>query len=157
MANLILIRHGDALHPAEAMIQGLLDSERPLTQLGQEQVLRSASEISKKLVQTKPLLIVSSPYVRAVQTAELIMNQLKKDNFHITEMKQNACFVPDEDSSLAVDVIGEYVDEGKNDQVIVVSHLPIISEMFSELCRRVKQDKKSSASFSTAEWKFVVL
>jgi phosphohistidine phosphatase len=62
--HLTLIRHGTAVDG------GARDADRTLTVAGRDEVRRAAVAFAK--TEPVPDLIVSSPYVRAVQTAELV-------------------------------------------------------------------------------------
>jgi phosphohistidine phosphatase len=66
MKRLLLLRHAKAVPPAHS----LPDSARPLAERGE----RDAHRIGERLQQHRmlPALIVSSPAVRALQTAELV-------------------------------------------------------------------------------------
>ncbi|RMS40955.1 Serine O-acetyltransferase [Pseudomonas amygdali pv. photiniae] len=61
-----VLRHGEAQSRARS------DAERELTAHGREEVLKSAVHLSDKSVQR----IIASPYVRALQTAELVRQSL---------------------------------------------------------------------------------
>jgi phosphohistidine phosphatase len=71
--NLYLLRHGIAVEPGTAGYE--LDSERPLTARGKNR-LRAAARAMKKLALSFDL-ILSSPFLRAKQTAEIIAKDLK--------------------------------------------------------------------------------
>lgn len=64
--NIYLIRHGDS----EGISKGMKDSERKLTPEG-EMKIRNASIFWKNIIPDFDY-IISSPYVRAVQTAKII-------------------------------------------------------------------------------------
>lgn len=74
--KLIIFRHGIAVEREEFIAKNQEDSLRPLTEKGRER----AKAMAKKLRDIEPEidLIVSSPYVRAMQTAELIFQAYKK-------------------------------------------------------------------------------
>jgi phosphohistidine phosphatase SixA len=71
--NLYLLRHGIAVEPGTAGCE--LDSERPLTAKGKKR-LRVTSQAMKKLELSFDL-ILSSPFLRAKQTAEIVAKALK--------------------------------------------------------------------------------
>jgi probable phosphoglycerate mutase len=71
---LYVIRHADAADPAEYAT----DEERPLTQLGHAQVRRLAATLPKHGVQ--PAVVLSSPLVRAWETARLIGLEPERDD-----------------------------------------------------------------------------
>jgi phosphohistidine phosphatase len=71
--NLYLLRHGIAADPGAAGCEN--DSERPLIPKGKRR-LRSAAAAMKKLELSFDL-ILSSPFLRARQTAEIVAGELK--------------------------------------------------------------------------------
>src|ERR1700690_1026947 len=71
--NLYLLRHGIAAEPGVAGYEP--DSERPLTPKGEGR-LREAARAMKALDLSYDL-ILSSPFLRAKQTAEIIAKSLK--------------------------------------------------------------------------------
>jgi phosphohistidine phosphatase len=68
--KLLIVRHADAGDRDEFANTGRPDDQRPLTKKGVDQ-MKSAAAGLKKLVPAADL-IVTSPYVRAVQTAEIV-------------------------------------------------------------------------------------
>ncbi|MEX2152695.1 MAG: histidine phosphatase family protein [Gemmatimonadaceae bacterium] len=68
--KLLIVRHADAGDQAEFAKTGEPDSLRPLSQKGRDQI-QAALDGLKKLVPSVDL-IVTSPYTRAVQTAEIV-------------------------------------------------------------------------------------
>jgi phosphohistidine phosphatase len=69
--DLVLFRHADALNVGEAGIK--TDEERPLSDKGK--VRAKASARGLKALGLKPDLILSSPLVRARQTAEIVARE----------------------------------------------------------------------------------
>lgn len=70
MPQLLILRHAIALDRDEAASLGLGDAERPLTEKGQRRMTQVASGLSRMV--EKPALILSSPLLRARQTAEIL-------------------------------------------------------------------------------------
>lgn len=68
--EIYLLRHGSAARAAA----GEADSERPLTEDGENEVRRVVA--AAKLAQASPSLILSSPYKRARQTANIAADVL---------------------------------------------------------------------------------
>jgi phosphohistidine phosphatase len=66
--KIYIMRHGDAATMQEAGVT--TDEDRPLTDLGREEVALMAGILERLSV--KPALILSSPLVRARQTAEIV-------------------------------------------------------------------------------------
>lgn len=76
MTSFIFVRHGQSQANADGVIA---DSQPPLTETGIEQARKTGTEV-KSLGVT---MIVSSPYLRAQQTAETIAGELGIDLAHI--------------------------------------------------------------------------
>ena len=71
--KIYLIRHSNAIDPGTPGYED--DSLRPLTEKGHDKMKTIASALKELDVQ--PDLIVSSPYIRARQTAEILAKVLK--------------------------------------------------------------------------------
>ena len=151
MANLILIRHGDALHPAEALVQGMSDDQRPLTDFGQTQALEASEGIKKALTSTK-FVSVSSPYKRAHETIKIISDALVQSGNVLKEEILLDAIVPDGDYEIAASLLRSIFLNAKCD-VLVVSHLPIISEIYCLL----EPQPKGNLDFRTAEFRIIKL
>jgi phosphohistidine phosphatase len=155
MHKLILIRHGDALHPTTAMVQGVADPERPLTDLGASQVRAAAAAIGRELSHGSPVHIVASPFCRAQQTASLVHETLKAYQFEVIGVPQESSLEPDEDPHNAVAVLTDLLLEQQIKQLVAVSHLPLIESLYIELCTKYPPAQKEHASFTTAAWKTI--
>lgn len=70
--KLILVRHAEAVELGKAGAQ--TDFERPLTDLGRRQAAALAAALKAKGV--RPTAVLTSPLVRAVQTAEPLVAEL---------------------------------------------------------------------------------
>lgn len=66
---LVLVRHGDSVRPEAG---GPDDYHRPLTPTG----LRQAAGLVAELVALRPVLVASSPYLRAIQTVAPLADAL---------------------------------------------------------------------------------
>ncbi len=73
--KLILFRHGAALDRDLAKIQHLDEAQRPLTARGRERTLKMARIL--KAWEDKVDLIVTSPLVRAQETADILFHVMK--------------------------------------------------------------------------------
>jgi len=71
--QLFLVRHAEAVERSE----GLTDELRHLTRRGRKQAAKLAKRLKKSKL--RPGLIITSPLVRAVQTAELLAVEIGKD------------------------------------------------------------------------------
>lgn len=77
MKTLFLVRHAKSSHDNPA----LSDRERPLNDRGRQEALQMGRLLAKRHV--KPDLIISSPAVRALATAQVIARKLDYDSRHI--------------------------------------------------------------------------
>ncbi len=105
--NILLLRHGDALS------KGYADADRPLSTLGEEQAMLASRTLTK--FDAIPHLIVSSPFVRAVKTAELIDTDLRIGAFQTSEH-----LLPGADRRRIVD----YLRPLARERILLVGHEP---------------------------------
>jgi len=117
--ELYLLRHADAGDPM-AWKRG--DASRPISEKGEKQ----ARALGKFLAKSgfAPDSIISSPKVRARQTAELVADAIK------AKVRTDGRLGGLEDLDALSDVIAE--DGGH--RVVVVGHDPDFSELAAELC-----------------------
>ncbi|WP_199608831.1 phosphohistidine phosphatase SixA [Flocculibacter collagenilyticus] len=127
MIDIYIIRHGQA----EAHCS--IDAERKLTERGVNETRKTASWLAGKLLAKQPvtplsLLSINSPYIRAAQTAEIIVNSLEAEQ-KATSIKQIVTddLIPTASPELAYDYITALVDTHQVDHVIVVSHMPLVT------------------------------
>ncbi|MEO1828907.1 MAG: phosphohistidine phosphatase SixA [Pseudomonas sp.] len=114
--RLWILRHG------QAAAQAATDPERPLTGAGEQEV-RSMCQI----LAGQPLdAILASPYLRAQQTASLVADQL---NF-ARGVATAPWLTPDD---APADVL-RYLSERSEQQLLLVSHQPLVSQLLSLLC-----------------------
>jgi phosphohistidine phosphatase len=118
--NLYLVRHAIAEE-----IDGYEDdSLRPLTERGSEKMQKIAQTL--KEIGVKPDLIVSSPYVRASQTASILAKELK----YKAEIAYCDFLVPMGEPD---DMIGEINEKYSVDELMLVGHEPNLSGLTSVL------------------------
>lgn len=72
MKTLVLVRHAHAL--SSVLAQVALDASRPLSDEGRQQAAQSAKRLAA--LDIKPAVILTSPLLRAVQTAESLAQTL---------------------------------------------------------------------------------
>jgi phosphohistidine phosphatase len=121
--ELYVLRHGIA---AILGTEGLRhDSDRPLTEAGREKLRRVVRGMSALGLSFD--LILTSPFLRAVQTAEIVAKQLGVKNGceHAPQL------APDGDPRALVRLITSR--SGARDRVLVVGHEPYLSELVSVL------------------------
>ena len=118
--KLYLVRHAIA----DDMTGYEDDSLRPLTAKGREKMKRIVTALKELGVQ--PDLIVSSPYLRASQTASVLAKGLK----YKEELLYSDFLVPMGEPS---DMIGEINEKFSVDELMLVGHEPNISSLASVL------------------------
>ncbi|MBI4427517.1 MAG: phosphohistidine phosphatase SixA [Ignavibacteriales bacterium] len=112
-----LLRHGDA-----SQDPSLHDSERPLTQLGQQQAETVARFLQRS--RTSISTILSSPLQRAREMAAPLQEHLGVRNFRITEY-----LIPGNDvRQVIAQINGDSVES-----VLLVGHEPLLGELASLL------------------------
>jgi len=117
--EIYILRHGIAVERGSPGYKK--DSERPLTDEGEEKMRQIAKAILA--MDLKFDLILSSPYVRAQQTAQIVAAELDQE-VTFTEL-----LVPDGNS---LELIREINDE-KPQRVLLVGHEPDLSQLVSIL------------------------
>jgi phosphohistidine phosphatase len=118
--KLYLVRHAIA----EELSGYEDDSLRPLTEKGREKMQKIAQAL--KDMSVAPDLIVSSPYVRANQTAAILAKELK----YKTEIAYSDFLVPMGEPN---DMIGEINEKYSVDELMLVGHEPSLSGLASVL------------------------
>jgi phosphohistidine phosphatase len=121
MKTLILVRHAKSSKDDPS----LPDKERPLNDRGQ----REAPEMGERLAKrdSNPDLIVSSPALRALATAQLVAKELgyPRKDIEVDER------VYQSDVQTLLDVIHQFGDKRK--RVMLVGHNPEFSELAQRL------------------------
>lgn len=126
------MRHGTP-HSAEE------DPEKSLNSIGREQC-KTAGEALKRL-NLNAGLVVSSPKVRALQTAEIVAESLEynKDDIKVTSLLE-----PNGSPKDVLSYLKDFLDKSK---VLLVGHLPLLPKIASEL---INTEPCLSMNFETA-------
>jgi phosphohistidine phosphatase len=120
--KLYVMRHGTAEDHAESGVDG----DRPLTVAGRERV-RGVAKLLSELGE-EPMLVVTSPLVRAVQTAEIVALVTKLgDRDGTVEVRRQVA--PGGDATL---LAHRLVAEGRK-RVMFVGHEPDLSGLVASL------------------------
>jgi phosphohistidine phosphatase len=115
-----LVRHADAGNPAAWSGP---DEQRPLSQKGERQAERLGKFLAG--IRFAPDAIVSSPKLRARQTAEAVAAEVGR------QVELDARLGGD----FGVDTIGDWLDEHSGaTRVVFVGHDPDFSDVVAELC-----------------------
>lgn len=109
-----LIRHAEA----EAAIPGINDSDRSLSEKGKNALLNNF-ETWKKFI-PKFSIIISSPYLRAIQTAEIIAHAYK---YPLNKILKNKLLVPGCKSESIIEIANEHNIEN----IAFIGHQPDLS------------------------------
>jgi phosphohistidine phosphatase len=142
--NLYIVRHAIAVEEGAAGYES--DSERPLTDKGRKKMRQVAKGLRSLGVEFD--LILSSPYVRARETAEILAEVFKmKKNITFTES-----LIPLATPEL---LIGEINQTYSVDSIAVVGHEPHLSTLIGILvAENAKIDltlKKGGVCYITAD------
>jgi len=117
--NLYLVRHSDS----EKTSPGKRDRDRRLTKEGKEKI--SAAAYRWKYLLGTPDFICTSPYIRAIETAELIAKAFDFDKEIIKDSGLSS-------GSLTKDLI-TLVNSLDGEEILIVGHQPDLSEHVSGL------------------------
>lgn len=115
-----VLRHGIA----EDAKQGESDSSRALTSEGRKKLAFVLERAQK--AGACPSIILTSPYLRAKQTARMAAQAFNRENYVV----ETSALIPSGSPELVWDEISEYRSES---QVMVVGHEPLLSELVSFL------------------------
>jgi phosphohistidine phosphatase len=122
--KLYLVRHGIAVDRGTS---GLSDEERFLTEEGIEKMRQAARGLGK--IGVRPALILSSPLVRARQTAEILAEALGKN----IPVKLTAALSP---AGTREQVYEDIRRERRLESVMLVGHQPSLGELAGALAWR---------------------
>jgi phosphohistidine phosphatase len=116
--QLLIVRHADAGDREEFARTGQSDSERPLSAKGKAQM----DSVAPALVGLMPEVgvILSSPYTRARQTAEILRQAWKAGPLEETDTLQ---------PEMRPSAFGKYLAEREEDVVVCVGHEPQLSAL----------------------------
>ena len=117
-----IFRHGHAENKGDSPDK--TDEGRRLVKEGKEQV-EWTCKMAKELG-VVPTVIMSSPRARGKQTAEMTKQLLNPKATLMTD----ACLEPEEKAPLTYKVLSKFK---KDDQVILVAHLPNLGHLFEDM------------------------
>ena len=125
MKTLYLMRHGHAPTPAEAGVRS--DALRPLSDRGRRDAVRMAEELVKR--GARPAMILHSPLVRAVQTAQAAAGVLKTEA---------AAFQPLDNTLSSEEALAAIkARAGLSQEILAIGHQPQIGEIAAQLSEAV--------------------
>lgn len=117
--KVVIMRHGDAVLGDDD------DASRALTAVGRQQSLQMALWLKSQLPLFDKVLV--SPYLRAQQTWQLVSSV-----FEGIQAETWDELVPHGRSHVVADYLAALADQ--HQQVLVISHLPIVGYLVAELC-----------------------
>lgn len=121
--ELYVLRHAIAVERGAPEIRR--DSDRPLSGAGRKKMQRIARGM--RALKMRPDLILSSPYLRARQTAELVAREFEAGSV----LELSALLEPGGDPEELMNLLGgQYASAGS---VMLVGHEPSLSELISML------------------------
>jgi phosphohistidine phosphatase len=138
MKTLLIVRHAKSSRDDPA----LPDRERPLNDRGLDDATRMGKRLAKRGV--KPDLLVSSPALRALTTAQLIADEMGFPRKNIAV--DDRLYASSADDLLAVICA---LDD-KQDRVMLVGHNP----EFTDLARRLSREISDMPTCAVAEFRF---
>ncbi len=130
------MRHGNATWPDDAYMAN--DGERPLSDLGRQEVALMARVLEK--LGANPDLILSSPLVRARQTAEIV-----SEHFDARVAVTNAADLSP-GSSLA-GVLAQILRTGRPNETLITGHMPDVGMLAGFLAWN---QREAAINFRTA-------
>lgn len=117
--QLFIMRHGEAQH------QAVSDMQRELTEYGISEVFDMAQLLKEEHFD----LVIVSPFVRAKQTADILIKNLSLTS-PIIECE---LIIPSGSAEQAHDYIDGLLTEKSYNKVLIVSHMPVICYLLAEL------------------------
>jgi phosphohistidine phosphatase len=121
--NLYLLRHGIAVDPSAPDFAK--DAERPLTPKGRRRLRQIAGAMGALKISFDAIL--SSPYVRARQTAEIVANELKQRK----KLKFTDELTPGGNPKSLIQRLNELKPRPEN--ILLVGHEPYLSKLIALL------------------------
>ncbi|MBR9727474.1 phosphohistidine phosphatase SixA [Shewanella intestini] len=119
--QLFLMRHGESGFDAPS------DRERTLSDLGRHQTRQMGKWLSDKLDHCD--LVIVSPYIRAQQTWQEVSHYLPEPGHCITLDD----VTPNADPKYATDTILAYAQQYDAQNVLVITHMPVVGYLVHEL------------------------
>ncbi len=121
--NLYLLRHGIAVDPSVPDFAN--DAERPLTPKGKRRLLQIAGAMAALKISFD--VILSSPYVRAAETAAIVARSLKRRK----QLKFTDDLMPGGNPKMLIQLINDLRPRPKN--ILLVGHEPYLSKLIALL------------------------
>ncbi|SUI49323.1 Phosphohistidine phosphatase sixA [Shewanella putrefaciens] len=124
--QLFLMRHGDAGFDAQS------DRDRTLTDLGRHHTVVMSNWLARSITDFD--LVLVSPYLRAQQTWQELSQHFPEPRKWLVADD----LVPSGDPANVAALIVAYAELYKADRVLVISHMPLLGYLVSELVAGVE-------------------
>jgi phosphohistidine phosphatase len=112
--ELYFLRHGDAEN-------NFPDSQRQLSAQGRQQVIEQAKRHKQRLANLES--IITSPLIRACQSAELVMSQA---SIHCPPQITD-CLLP----NARVAEVEQLLENNNSQRILLVGHLPLLDQLIN--------------------------
>lgn len=134
MQKIILLRHAKALDRIKAQNQDIADKDRPLTEKGIREFKKQVINNKKTFKNTD--LFVTSPYLRALETLDVLLSTLKIESAPIKIISK----IRPEDTFI---YLKNWLMKRKEKKIVVVSHEPFLSYFLQNIVgsEKSKQQK----------------
>lgn len=132
-----IMRHGEADFPASS------DSSRSLTPYGIRQAIQAGQWLKQQNFQFNIGLV--SPYLRAQQTLAELASQVS-----VLTVETDKLLVPGGNPEYIANLLSTFPSQGI-EQVIIVSHLPLVGYLVNELCPDISPPMFPTASIACIE------
>lgn len=132
-----IMRHGEAGFSASS------DSSRSLTPFGIRQAIQAGQWLKQQNFQFDIGLV--SPYLRAQQTLAELSSQVS-----VSTVETDKLLVPGGNPEYIANLLSTFSSQGF-EQVIIVSHLPLVGYLVNELCPDISPPMFPTASIACIE------
>lgn len=134
--KLFILRHGDAEVYASS------DDKRQLTIQGQQNVTETARKYTKELSAVSNILV--SPYVRAQQTADIVLSNLSLEHSTQERATQTHDFsvstvdflTPNIQPQTVINALFTMQRQVPDQNILLVSHQPLVGYLIELFCQR---------------------
>lgn len=139
MRQLILMRHG------KAQAYQTNDASRTLIEQGRSEVAQTAMWLRSMLL--VPDQVFSSPYIRAMQTAEIVVNQLVASQLTASKLiQEEMLLIPDADPAMTTIWLNSLYQTAENGVVLCTTHMPLVADLTMALCASVVRFETATAA-----------
>lgn len=127
MKTLILVRHAKAMDRDKASAKGIQEPQRPLTDKGIKEFRRHCDRHWEMFAEAE--LFVTSPFTRAAETLELLLEELQDP---AAKIETSSLIEPEENPEIFL----RWVKKKKEETVVAVSHEPFLSNFLKHVLQQ---------------------